>query len=340
MPLKDYCIKKRQLKMSKNKQKYIKVKTEGVFNLNLTAEEFNLTTLELVSFHNQYCTIHELLPLSLPKYVEYIYLPVENFIERDQKLLKSVNVVKPEVISEKTYGVVVNFLPKELSIHYKIKVTRTGKVLELNKYKTYVNNLEIDQTVEQLFEKAEQVLYPLQMSLTGDGGLNKILNGKEIGDRWKKDCLPDLKDYYQSETSDKILHQLDKAFANVDAKKELLVRNTFYKLYFLPIYQNYPTFLKDDLLEIYFSSIGQAVSYKIVYELQKEFTRGKKIGLRIKGIEEESLFNKGQELGEIDLLYKLDKETKEVYSITGLISSFERNERHQIDFQLYELNNS
>lgn len=178
--------------MIKEEPEYIKLKIEGILNLQKTAEDHNLTSAELIAFHNQHCKLQELLPLSLPKHVDYIYLPPNNFLERDLKLLKSTILQIPEIKSEKTYGVVLNFLPKKLSIHYKIKVNRNGEFLEIIKEKTYVNNLEIDQTIEQLFEKAEQVLYPLQVSINSNGSINKILNSKEINDRWKKETEPGL----------------------------------------------------------------------------------------------------------------------------------------------------
>lgn len=120
-----------------NEKKYIKVKTEGSFSLQDIAAEYDLTPVELVTFHNQHCTLHELLPLSLPKYVEYIYLPPQNFLERDQKLLKSINLSLPQQSSEKTYGVMLKFLPKDLNMHYIIKAKRTSQFLEITKEKTF-----------------------------------------------------------------------------------------------------------------------------------------------------------------------------------------------------------
>jgi hypothetical protein len=43
---------------------------------------------------------------------------------------------------------------------------------------------------------------------------------------------------------------------------------------------------------------------------------------KITGSEEENLFNKNNPKGQIDLLYKLHKETKEIFSITGYCSTF------------------
>ena len=316
--------------------KFAKVKIEGVFNLEEFSAEYEMTPEEFLNFHNKHCSFQELLTLSLPKYVEYVYIPSDKFETRDQKLLKSATLDLPVVSSEKTYGVVIKFLPKNLQIHYRIKIKRTPFHLELTKEKTYVNNQEIDKVIEQLFEKAEQVLYPLQISVNKDGGLENIINHEEIAKRWKADCLPKMKDYYQSETTDQILTQMDKAYANLNLKKEMFERNIFYKLFFLPVYRSYPQFLKKDFLHVYFSGLAQEIAYETESVLNKEYTRGNKIALKITGTEDENLFNKNRIKGEANLLYKLNKETGEIFSITGYLSTFEKNTEYKIDFQLYE----
>lgn len=319
-----------------NETKFAKVKIEGIFNLEEFSEEYEMTPEEFLNFHNKHCRFQELLTLSLPKYVEYVYIPFDKFEIRDLKLLKRSTLDLPSVSSEKTYGVVIKFLPKDLQIHYRIKIKRTQFHLELTKEKTYVNNQEIDKVIEQLFEKAEQVLYPLQISVKKNGGLDNINNHEEIANRWKTDCLPKLKDYYQSETTDQILKQLDRAYANLNLKKQMFERNIFYKLFFLPIYRSYPQFSKKDFLQVYFSGLAQEIGYETELILNKEYTRGNKIALKITGTEEENLFNKNRTKGEANLLYKLNKETGEIFSITGYLSTFEKNTEYKIDFQLYE----
>lgn len=315
---------------------YKKVKVEGILNLKEFSEEYEMTSEEFLNFHNRHCGFQELLTLSLPKYVEYVYVPFDKFETRNQKLLKSTTLDLPAVSSEKTYGVVIKFLPKNLQIHYRIKIKRTPFHLELTKEKTYVNNQEIDKVIEQLFEKAEQVLYPLQISVKKNGGLENIINHEEIAKRWKADCLPKMKDYYQSETTDQILTQMDKAYSNLNLKKEMFERNIFYKMFFLPVYGSYPQFSKKDFLQVYFSGLAQEIGYETELVLNKEYTKGGKIALKITGNEEENLFNKNRTKGEVDLLYKLNKETGEIFSINGYLSTFEKNTEYKIDFQLYE----
>jgi len=317
-------------------KEYKKVKIEGILNLKEFSGEYEMTPGEMIGFHNKHCSFQELLTLSLPKYVEYIYIPSDKFEIRDKKLLKSATLDLPAVSSEKIYGVVIKFLPKDLQIHYRIKIKRTPFYLELTKGKTYINNQEVDKIIEQLFEKAEQVLYPSQISVKKNGGLDKIINHEQIANRWKTDCLPKLKDYYQSETTDQILKQLDQAYANLNLKKGMFARNIFYKLFFLPIYKGYPEFLRKSFLQIYFSGLSQEIGYDTEFVLNREYTRGNKIALKITGTEEENLFNKNRSKGEANLLYKLNKETGEIFSITGYFSTFEKNTEYKIDFQLYE----
>lgn len=315
---------------------YKKVKVEGILNLKEFSAEYEMTPEEFLNFHNKHCSFQELLTLSLPKYVEYVYIPADKFETRDQKLLKSTTLDLPVVSSEKTYGVVIKFLPKNLQIHYKIKIKRTPFHLELTKEKTYVNNQEIDKVIEQLFEKAEQVLYPLQMSVKKDGRLENIISHEEITKRWKADCLPKMKDYYQSETTDQILTQMDKAYSNLNLKKEMFERNIFYKFFFLPVYGSYPQFSKKDFLQVYFSGLSGEIGYETELVLNREYTKGNKIAVKITGNEEEDLFNKSRTKGEVNVLYKLNKETGEIFSITGYISTFEKDTEYKIDFQLYE----
>lgn len=316
---------------------FAKVKIEGIFNLEEFSKEYKMTPQEVIQFHNQHCGLQELLSLNLSKYVQHVYLPYKNYEEEDIKVLKSTTLELPTRNEEKEYGVVIKFSPKDLQIHYKIKVKRTLDLLTLTKDKTYVNNQKIEQTIEQLFEKANNTLYPLQILNERNGALSKIVNADEVAERWKKETFPKLKDYYQSETTDKILQQFDDTFCNLNKKRQFLERNMFYKLFFLPIYQTYAGFKKESLLQIYHADIAKQINYKMQYTLQKKFTRGNKIALKITGVEDGNLFNENREKGKVELLYKLDKETKVIYSIAGFISYFENDKKHNVDFQLYEL---
>ncbi len=146
---------------------------------------------------------------------------------------------------------VIKFLPKDIEIHYKIRIKRTQNSVEITKEKTYVNNQEVDKIVEQIFEKAEQVLYPLHIITDSGGDIIKISNAAEIAKRWTSDQRPKMKEYYVSEVADALLKQLDHVFKDINAKMSCYPEIYFTNYFFLPVYKSYPHFSK----EICFSSI-------------------------------------------------------------------------------------
>ncbi|PUB30756.1 hypothetical protein C8J95_10574 [Elizabethkingia sp. YR214] len=319
-------------------KEYVKIRIDGILNLEEISRSYEMTSKELMEFHNKHCALHELLTLTLPKYIEHLYIPERAFKKQESNQLKSTKLDLPNTESTKVYGVIVKFFPKELQLHYKINVKRTQNIIELVKEKTYINNQEITKVVEQIFEKAEQALYPLKIITDHNGDLLKIDNSEQIAERWTSKYLPMLREYYVSESAEEIIDELDKALKDVDAKRNMLTKNIFYRLFCLPVYQSYPDFFKKDILHIYFPGIPGEISYEVEYKLGKNYTRGNKIVLEIKGNEEESMLNLNAQKGCIDLSYKLHKETKTLFSITGVVSAFDHDIEQKIEFQLYELN--
>lgn len=319
---------------------FVKIKTKELVNLRDLAAEYDIQEANLIEFHNTHCEIFELLPKTLPKYVEFIYIPIENYEKRQAKLIASNKLILPTKSDANVYGVILKFEPKNLQIHYKIRVKRDGSNVELKKEKTYINNKEAEKIIEQLFEKAEKALYPLQVSIGKVGNMEKVLNEKELTKRWKEDYAPKIKEYYQSEVTDGIIKQFDKVYDDINRSKDLFERNLFYKLFFLPIFRSYQNFEYEVQTGFYFSSLNQEFIYDIKCSLDKEYTRGGKIALYLNGNEEENIFNKNREKGKLDLLYKFEKETHEIFSITGKISAFEKEQENVIDFQLYKLDKS
>lgn len=321
-------------------ENFVKVKTKALVNINDLAIEYEIDSEKLIDFHNTHCEIFELLPKTLSKYVEFVYLPKENYEKRQAKFIASNKLELPTKSVTNEYGIILKFEPKNLQIHYKIQVERNGYNVEVTKGKTYINNKEVEKVIEQLYEKAEKAIYPLQISIGKSGNMEKVLNEKELTRRWKEDYAPKIKEYYQSEVTDGIIKQFDKVYDDINKSKDLFERNLFYKLFFLPIFRSYQNFEYEVQTGFYFSSLNEEFVYDIKCSLDKEYTRGGKIALYLNGNEEENIFNKNREKGKLDLLYKFEKETHEIFSITGKISAFEKEQESIIDFQLYKLDKS
>lgn len=326
--------------MKKIKDIYSKLKINGIVDLDNIAKEYELTRESLIEFHNKHCQLHELLPLHLPKYVEYIYLPTDLYEARQKKLVKNTNLYYPTPTGIKKYGVSITFLPKDLKIHYTIDVARKAYgLVKFHKNKTYVNNQEITRVIEQLMEKAEKALYPLQLSLNDDGSLRQIANGDDIYKRWQQDILPQLKSYYQSEVANDIFKKIDVKYSDINKHKKLLIKSIFYNLFMLPIYRRYPNYVSYGEPSVYFSGLNDNIGYNTTFKLNREYSRSGKIRLAITGQEKENNFTNHQKKGKFEFHYKLHPKTHEIFSITGYASSFKEEKEHRIDFGMYELDN-
>ncbi|WP_282631118.1 hypothetical protein [Empedobacter sedimenti] len=310
-----------------NQDVYIKYKIEKILDLDELAHTFELNPNELRLFHNLHCEIHQLLPEFLPKYVDYIYLPIENYKNWNSKQLTSSTLILPDLKSTKRYGIVLQYSPQNLSIHYEIEINRNQLFIEINKKETFINHQKVDLIVEQMIEKASEVIFPLQIKINDNGSLNEIVNDKEIRKRWQDDTLPSLQSYYKAEIATDILNKLDHVFSHLNTKKDLILKNHFFQLYFAPIYQNYPNFEHTSQFQIYFSSLRKFKNYRVKYELQKEYSSNNKIVLNVKATDE----------NDFNLTYKFDKETHELFSAIGKFSVKENNIFYEIHFEMYEL---
>ena len=317
--------------------KYIKLDVNGLLDLDKLSQEYQISKTELIHFHNEHCAISELLPLDLPKYVPHIYLPKDHFNSKKLNLLVTNILSYPTSKSEKTYGVVVKYIHTDTQLHYEINVKRDHGFVEISKKKNYVNNAEVDNIIEKLYEAAEKTLYPLKVSVTGNGSLLRIENEKEILKRWENETLPQLKEYYVGSTSEEILGKMNLVFKNLNARRDFLLKSSFYKLFFLPVYQSYLGYKKEGNVDFYFAGIQQYISYDLDFLLKKEYTRGAKIALQITGNERDIIFNKKDKKGLVDLLYKFNKDSQELYSVTGFVSTFDNDKELRIEFQLFEI---
>lgn len=316
---------------------FIKLKINGLLDLEALSKEYQISKEEIIKFHNQYCEIGEILPLHLPKYVPFLYLPKRNYENRNSEFVKTSDLQYPVGISQKKYGVVIKYLHSNTQIHFEVDVKRDGHLVEINKGKNYINNAEVDNIIEKLFEKAEQAIYPLKVTVDKKGGFSKIENENEIKDRWEKEYFPKLKEYYVGEIAEDILKKMDITFRNMKSKQSYLSQSSFYKLFFLPVYQLYSGYNKEDSFSFYFAKIQSDINFNVKYTLDKEYTRGNKIALRISGNERDNFLLEKSEKGSVNWLYKFQKDTHELFSVTGSVSTFNRGKELKIEVQIFEI---
>lgn len=167
-------------------EKYVKVKIQGLFELDKLANKYNLEREFLREFHNSHCNFHEIIPKSLVNYLEYIYIPKTAYNEWNSNQVKSTFIDYPLSKMKTHYGFISTYFPQKLVVQNKFQIERNNFIVEISKEKTFVNNQELDLIIEQMLEKINETLYPLQLRVNKNGEFDEIINGVEVYDRWKK----------------------------------------------------------------------------------------------------------------------------------------------------------
>lgn len=316
---------------------FIKLDVEGLLDLDKLSRQYHIPKDELIQFHNCNCAISDILPLHMPKYVPHIYIPKINYDSKNSRSLPNSSLKYPLAKSKKNYGVIIKYLHSDLQVHFEVSVDRDGSSVIINKKKTYVNNAEVGNLIEKLYQEAEKAIYPLNVTVDGNGSFAKIENDMEILHRWESHIFPKLKEYYVGQTAEDILKKMNSVFQNLNSKKAFFLQSVFYRLFFLPIYQTYSNYQKDGFAEFYFAYANRSVSYDVKYELVREYSRGNKMVLQMTGKEQNDLFFDKTEKGTLEVTLKFQKDTHDLFSITGFASTYERGKELKIEFQLFDI---
>ncbi|WP_123912687.1 hypothetical protein [Chryseobacterium pennipullorum] len=314
-----------------------RIKIKDITDLDSLSSEYDISKEELIAFHNQHCALHEIIPGNLPKYLKYIYIPADKKSKRKEKSLFTPQIILPGTPEKSTYGVVMTTALPETRIHYLVDIQRKqGMALSIVRKKIYVNDQEVELMLEKLMETASKALYPLEISLKKDGRAEGILNVNEIKNRWKEEYYPRIHQYYEGKVADETIGKLNRFYENMSGSTEVLHQNLFYAIYFMPLYTLYPDYQKEEMLNFYFPSLKEVISYTVVFSLQKTLTEYNKILIHIKGKQINTPIAADLKNGSLDLLYQLNEETKTISSVIGKLSAFHQNKEVGIAIEVYQ----
>lgn len=317
-----------------HKMESITLKIENIVDIDALSREYDMAKEDLISFHNQHCALHEILPEALPKYIQYLYLPADKYRNWEKKQVQISRIDMPATLDILTYGVLIRQYPSDVQINYLVDIQKKEEnEVSVKRHKLYVDEIEVELMVEKMMETAGEALYPLKLSLGNEGKIENILNVKEIISRWNKKYLPALQAYYKGKTAEDIMEKQDRFYKNMGNGPEVLDHNIFYSIFFLPLYGSYPDYQKKEELSFYFSPIDEMVSFDASFSLQKTYTEQGKIVIQIRG--EQNNAEVGLEKGCLDLIYKLDKETNSIFSVEGNLSTFYNKEEFKVYIEIY-----
>lgn len=241
------------------------------------------------------------------------------------------------------YGVVFKYLKKEeesTQIHFTVEVSYKGEsrdgshYFSIDRKKVFINETAPDLVIEQLAEKAGSCLYPMEIATSPEGSFQEIRNYEIIKKRWD-DKKIELQDYYKGEIPDEIIANLDVVYSSKNKIEMAMKDDLFLKLFFMPIYRKHTNRIAEYKQEIVFIPFEQPISYDIIQEVEKFLTETKKQIITIKGYSEKT----ASIAPELLLDYKINNETKNLFSIVGSVNlEKEKSQTQKIEIEMYQLN--
>lgn len=244
-------------------------------------------------------------------------------------------------------------------MHYEVEVDflqdSSGRncIFEFNRKQVYINNKAPNSKIEQIAEKASQIIFPLRIKMKTNGEIEEILTSNSIKKRWLS-AKEDILNYYKGETISKVVTKIETVLLNDDLLKKSIYQNWFFHLYFKPFYTDYTEKLK--FKYIWDSPVfgNQFIKYGVVHTLKEHYDSNDKININADGIaiDERTIeeimegydFAKSLLEGEdaervvskMNVDYKLYKEDRSIFSAIGTFETkINENQQRKIQVALY-----
>lgn len=241
----------------------------------------------------------------------------------------------------RNYGVKFKYFKEDnefTQIHFAVEVIYKGELqngshyFSINKKKIFIDNKAPDLIIEQLAEKAGSCLYPMEILTSPEGPFQEIVNYEAIKKRWDAQKI-ELENYYVGEISDKIIKKLNGMYSSKQRLELAIKEDLFLKLFFMPIYRKHINRIAEYAVDVAFIPSFRPREYQIVQEVSPFLTKSKKQQIHLKGVHD---FGAGKT--SLEFNYKINNETKSIFSIVGKIDlEAENNTTKQIYVEIYQL---
>ena len=240
------------------------------------------------------------------------------------------------------YGVIFKYLKKDgqaTQVHFTVDVGYKGELRDgshlffIDRKKVFINQKAPDLIIEQLAEKAGSCLYPMDILTSPEGPFQEIVNYEEIKKRWD-DKKIELEQYYVGEIAEKIIANLDIAYSSKHKMERAMQDDLFLLLFFMPIYRRHVDRKAAYDIELAFVPFNMPIKYHISQEVEQFLTTSQKQLIHINGYSDMTVLAEP----DFQLHYKIDNETKSIFSIVGEVSLVkEKDKTQKIEIELYQL---
>lgn len=234
------------------KPKYKKYKIKKGDTLKSISIQLEKSTHEVKNFHNIFCSEEEYIGTKLPIHLKELYIYPE-YNEKELSLIPKVAFNKPYELELKpfqnklTYGVMYtittgkeeNTLKFEVSITFKSITLEGNFIFEVDRIsKNFINDEETSNIADELAEKTNAVLYPLEVVVNQKGSWIGINNYKEIKTHWKS-VKEKILDEYEGEWIENYLLLNEETLEEESVLENSLKKDWFLNSYFNAIYVFY-----------------------------------------------------------------------------------------------------
>lgn len=220
-------------------EKYLIHKLKKGDTIESLVLELGITPEEVRGFHNIHCKDENSIIYDLPTHLtELLVYPHIRQIKKEnyptaqfsgytlsfKPNLKKVNYgVMYTIKSGETEITTIKF---DVSIAFIEKDQNGHFVYEINKFETYINDIEADSMIDKLAEKITKVIYPLQIITNQENKFIDISNFEEIKKRWEIE-KEKTNEYFDGDWSKNFQEISEKVFKNQSSLAASLVNDWF-----------------------------------------------------------------------------------------------------------------
>jgi hypothetical protein len=167
------------------------------------------------------------------------------------------------------YGVLISFIEDDkktevkytATIKYLTTLQNENRVFEVDRTSiVYINDIEPDNTIDELAHECGCVYYPLQVEIGLNGKIKSINNYTEIIERWEKK-KQQLKEYFQGEIVEQYIQLMNNTIQSEDDLTDCITKDLFFDVYFSSIYKIYTTGINNKI-DLHFPLIGNSLPIK------------------------------------------------------------------------------
>jgi hypothetical protein len=215
--------------------------------LKSIAALYNLDTDALKLFHNNLCTVKDMILINLNGQKE-LFIPRTAVTDKSRlvkfgrgnslilqpagsvrKYSVVITIEKGESKSELKYETSVRWLKKEKGLHF-FEIDRTSNL--------YLNEEEVNEIADLLAYRTSKVLYPLQISTDEKGKFEAVENADVFLKRWSG-IKEELYKEFDGETVDEYCGKIERVISEPEAIDLYLKNDYFIRALFFGIHQSF-----------------------------------------------------------------------------------------------------